>query len=521
MRIGILELLTNWPTSTGELIIDLLVNKQQVSLTPQALSVWCRNMGHNVYYTTWYGIGEPLKAFPDDLHIVFIATHTRTASLAYALAKLFKQKGLITVIGGPHAKSFPHDCLRYFDLVVLECDELLLSDLLRGEYPPSTIISSDKPFQEVPSIKERLPEIRCSNFLYDRPYPGCFIPMLASLGCPYSCDFCSDWNVNYYAFSSGRLKEDVEFASEMFPGVRLAFLDPNFGVRFDETISALESVAPERRSPYVIESSLKLLTTKRLERLRDTNCVALAPGVESWTDYSNKAGVGNAKYAQKLEKVVAQFHELHHYVPYLAANFMIGLDSDFGEEPFELTKEFMRQTPYVWPSLNIPMAFGGTPMYDTMLREGRILKTMPFSLYQIPYLMLIIKNYDPITYFEKLIDLHAESCSPRMLKMRFASTRHLPVKSIHYFRTRIIRRRVKFLQEMLLLLKTDKHFLDFHLGKTHILPSYYVTVYKKMLGKYHELVPVEESSPVLSEWPITPTNKIASGIPLPLAIQSA
>jgi len=36
--------------------------------------------------------------------------------LAYAMAKLYKREKTLTVIGGPHAKAFPHDCQRFFDL---------------------------------------------------------------------------------------------------------------------------------------------------------------------------------------------------------------------------------------------------------------------------------------------------------------------------------------------------------------------------------------------------------------------
>jgi len=39
-----------------------------------------------------------------------------------------------------------------------------------------------------------------------------------------------------------------------------------------------------------MESSLSILKQSRLGRLKSTNCVYCAPGVESWADYSNKSG---------------------------------------------------------------------------------------------------------------------------------------------------------------------------------------------------------------------------------------
>ena len=52
----------------------------------------------------------------------------------------------------------------------------------------------------LPSVAERMPEIRRSAFLWNplrgrsRPYASTTIPLLASVGCPYRCDFCVDWS---------------------------------------------------------------------------------------------------------------------------------------------------------------------------------------------------------------------------------------------------------------------------------------------------------------------------------------
>ncbi|MCB0127029.1 MAG: radical SAM protein, partial [Caldilineaceae bacterium] len=340
-RVGILELLTSKVTTPQEYFASLFFKKQYISITPQAISVWCRQMGHRVYYATYYGIGEPSKKLPADLDIIFMAAPTHLANLAYALAKLYRQAGVRTVIGGPHAKSFPQACLRYFDLVVLACDQALIRDILNEDFVPGSIIASAKPYAEPPTIEERLPEIKASAFFGGRPHWGSSIPMLASVGCPYNCDFCTDWNVNYRALSPERLEADLRFAGKHLASTILYFHDPNFGVRFDETMDVFEKIPPTDRNQYLVESSLKLLNPERLKRLRDTNCLGLAPGIESWNGYSNKAGVGKSTGRDKLDRVVAQLQELRSYIPYLQANLILGLDIDQGDEPFTLTHEYL------------------------------------------------------------------------------------------------------------------------------------------------------------------------------------
>ena len=167
-----------------------------------------------------------------------------------------------------------------------------------------------------------------------------------------------------------------------------------------------------------MESSLTVLREDRLRRLRDTNCVFVAPGIESWTDYSNKAGVGRRGGVEKVDLVVEHFRRLAEHVPYLQANFIFGLDTDAGDEPADLTRLFMDRAPFVWPAINIPVPFGGTPLHDRLAADDRILRAMPFSFYFQPYLVTTLKHYDPAGYYERLIGLLAHASSPAMLRRR-------------------------------------------------------------------------------------------------------
>ena len=51
-----------------------MITKQYASVTPQAISVWCRRRGHETFYATYCGAGDPRRLLPRDLDVVFIAT---------------------------------------------------------------------------------------------------------------------------------------------------------------------------------------------------------------------------------------------------------------------------------------------------------------------------------------------------------------------------------------------------------------------------------------------------------------
>jgi hypothetical protein len=499
VRVGVLDILALPTRSPVDRLYRTLFTKQFASITPQAVSVWCRRLGHEVFYATYYGRGAAHTVLPPDLDVVFIAAYTQASPIAYALAVLYRRAGARTVIGGPHARAFPADCLRFFDLVVQDCDEALVADILAGQFDPGSVISSDRPFTDVPTVEERAPEIRASAFYWGtRPMAFSSIPVLASIGCPYACDFCIDWNAPYRALPLDRLDADLRYVSRQWPGSLVMFHDPNFALKFDQVFDVLEGLPPARRPPYIFESSLTVLRGERAKRLGRTNCAMAAPGIESWTDYSPKAGVGRASGMEKVQRVVEHFHTLAENVPYLQANFIFGLDTDHGDAPIGLTKLFMDRTPFVWPAINIPMPFGGTPLHAELVSGGRVLASMPFAFYYAPYLVTIPRHYDTVTYYEKLLELLSHATSRSMLARRMRSTSNRRVQLIHWTRTSGTRAMMGRYRQILHLLRTDAGFRAFHEGRSAALPDFYRDQYDRMLGPYATLLTPADRTPVLT-----------------------
>jgi radical SAM superfamily enzyme YgiQ (UPF0313 family) len=496
MRIGVLELLrAEVSTPWNQKLYDHLIIKQYASIMPQAVSVWCRSLGHEVFYATYYGQRDPKQLLPSDLDVAFISGHTEASALAYALAKLYRRKNTVTVIGGPHAKQFPHDCLRFFDVAVRDCDRSLIVDIL-SDLPRGQIVSSGRTLQEIPSVQERMPEIRAANFWRGRPYSLAVISLLTSVGCPYTCDFCVDWNNPYVLLPLKRLEEDLRFIAHNFPGVLVSFHDPNFAIKFDEVLEVMERLPRDGRRRYSMECSLSILRPSRLKRLRDVGFAFVAPGVESWAAYSSKSGTGSAVCGRdKLERVVGHFELIHQYIPMIQANFIFGLDCDEGDEPVELMREFITRAPFVWPNVGIPTPYGETPLYDQHLAQGRMLTSMPFAFYWGPYLVTTPKNYTPVAYYEKLSEIYSHSATATMLIKRLR-TNPSAVRFAHSARTIGQRAMAKTLRGLGELMKSDPQLRAFHERKTDTLPEFYHHQYERLLGPYASLMSREDRQPL-------------------------
>lgn len=500
MKIGVLELLAGTVSHADRYCVttpNLEIRRQYASVMPQAVAVWCRQLGHEVTYATYYGKGDPRRCLPSGLDVVFLSCCTHASALAYALAKLYRQEKITTILGGPHAKSFPEDASRFFDVVVGECDRELVGDLLKQPVSRGMQVSSGRPLRDIPCVEERLPEIAHASFRRGRPSMYSNIPLLTSIGCPYTCDFCRDWNNDFASLSPELLKRDLEFVSRKYGNTtRVSFHDPNFAVRFDQVLGILESLPKDKRVGYLANSSLSILRDSRLPRLKDTNCWFLAPGVESWEQYSNKSGVGHAAGEKKVAEVATQFAEIHNFVPNLQANLIFGLDTDQGHRPVELTKSFATQTPYVWQLMHIPLPFGGTPFYSRLLEENRILPNLPLAFYALPYLVIQLKHYSAVEYYTLLLEICENLTSWSQTWRRWKSLRGIASRAVMLERRKWMLKEMREYREILHHLQSDPQMSAYHEGRSRQVPNFYHRRLETMLGSYASLLSPEDRIPV-------------------------
>jgi hypothetical protein len=312
-----------------------------------------------------------------------------------------------------------------------------------------------------------------------------------------------------------QLEADMRYIFRHFPNANVALHDPNFAVKFEQVFDVLETVPNRRRMRYTMEASLAGLRGNRLERLKRLGDFYILPGVESWTAYSNKVGAGSAGSPRlKLDHVVEQLSVVRRYVIGIQANFIFGLDLDSGNEPIELTSEFASRAPFVMPNINIPVPFGNTPLYERYFSENRLLTSMPFSFYHLPYLVFLLKNYRTVEFYEKLIALFSHISSAGMLADRLKSAPSPLTAGFNLAKTLGNRQMVGRFREIRDLLTTDRQFRAFHEHETDVLPEFYHRRYEQLLGPYAGLMSREDRKPVL----VTNQKKSNTSLNQPTAI---
>ena len=77
---------------------------------------------------------------------------------------------------------------------------------------------------------------------------------------------------------------------------------------------------------------------------------------------------------EKVQQVAEHVNLILRYIPYIQTNFVLGLDTDEGPEPFELTKRFLDLAPGAFPAYSLLSAFGrAAPLNLEYQRAGRVL----------------------------------------------------------------------------------------------------------------------------------------------------
>jgi hypothetical protein len=378
LRIVVIDLVTSRPTRA---LYSRYMNANLASIMAQAVAFWCEQLGHEVRFICYTGAEDILREAGDDADLAIIGAFTRSAQLAYALSSAFRAKGIVTALGGPHARCYPDDALRWFDYVLGFTDRETMADMLADcapGRPTGQYLAAARQPRELPSARERWKFI--AKTLEGAPKSLKIVPMISSLGCPYTCSFCIDSTIPYQPLSRDTLADDLRFVAKAMPDALIGWHDPNFGVRFDEYLSTIEAATEGSALRFIAESSLSLLSEKNVRRMAAAGFQALLPGIESWYGMGFKSKTGAKEGMAKVEQVADHVNMLLEHIPYVQTNFVLGLDTDEGTEPFELTKEFVTRVPGAFPAYSQRTAFGEATPENLELQKGGARARLPVPL---------------------------------------------------------------------------------------------------------------------------------------------
>lgn len=332
--------------------------------------------------------------------VVAISTITPTATRGYELARILKEEGVTTVMGGPHVSFLPEEALKFCDYVIRgEADEIFVRFLkaLEGKedinrVPGICYIRDGKVVKsEVFPRCENLNNIPFPDFSLMRGYRRfSFYPVMRSRGCPFNCSFCSVtamFGRGYRFMDNERVIREIRRSRAEW----LFFYDDNFAAHPSMTKELLGRMIKENLTPsWTAQVRVDAAKDRELLLLmKESNCYACYIGIESVNPYTLRA----YRKSQTLDDIKRCIDEFHRFGIRLHGMFVLGSDED-SRETFDETVRFARSSGLETVQFMILTPLPGTALYRTLKEEGRIL-TEAWHLYDGHHVVFQPKRMNP------------------------------------------------------------------------------------------------------------------------------
>ncbi|MHA1380668.1 MAG: B12-binding domain-containing radical SAM protein [Candidatus Helarchaeota archaeon] len=352
------------------------------------LSAVLRNRGDKVkifdnYLFNKNNIEPIIDNFKPD--IVGISISSMTARNGYKIAKIAKDRGIITIAGGPHATLSPKQAISngFVDYVIVGEGEITIKKLIDnielgnnkkikgvyykdGTFTPQILIKDldTLPFPAWDLVHlEKYP--RKSEFIKDTPVDS----LNTSRGCPFNCIFCSVksiWGRTYRAFSPERVFEEVLLLKKNHNSKVIYFREDNFTAIRRRVEKFCNILRKEKLNiKWMCESRVDTLNKSLLLKMKKSGCETIYFGIESGSqkilNYMKK-GI-NLNQVKKVIKLCNQIGIKS------CTSFMVGIP----EETFFTIRETIRFIIDINPNfywINIYTPLPRSELYDKIMEKG-------------------------------------------------------------------------------------------------------------------------------------------------------
>jgi len=304
--------------------------------------------------------------------LVGVTSYTSGATRAYEIAAGCRQRGIPTIMGGPHASACPDEAAEHFDAVAIgECDEIwpqIIADAAAGRLGPRyTGRLSDLEQTRLGGGRQTLQPI---NGVYD------VAAIQTSRGCPVGCEYCSVTKFNgpdirrrsidsILAEWNQTAKKFIFVVDDNFFGV-----GPKHAAWAKELLRAI--IQHGKKRLWFSQTTINMGEDAEGLRLAyQAGCRGMLVGFETFNEQALKSyhkGI-NRKNLARYPELVRGFHRAGIAV---FGGFIIGSDEDTPDTVAETALLAVRIGVDIIQITNLT-PLPGTQMFDRLQADGRLL----------------------------------------------------------------------------------------------------------------------------------------------------
>ncbi len=306
---------------------------------------------------------EPIP-YGEPTDLVAISVETYTAKRAYQIASEYRRRGVPVVMGGFHATLCADEVAQYCESIVVgEAESLLplVIDDYRHGVPQARYHSNQRPALIVSPDR--------SIFRGKRYLPIRLVEF--ARGCRFKCDFCAIQS----AFASththrpiDRVLDEIERVRR--PGQMIFFIDDNITSSLEQAKELMRALIP-LKIRWVSQSAINVaFDDEALSLMKRSGCQGILIGFESLDPSTLKQM--NKGFNLMHGGPTAALANLRRYGLRVYGTFIFGYDHDTAET-FDTAVQFAKDQALFIAAFNHITPFPGTPLFERMRAEGRLL----------------------------------------------------------------------------------------------------------------------------------------------------
>lgn len=327
--------------------------------------------GHELEYHEAEGDGkEPSDLLECDL--VAISTFSAQVNEAYAVADRLRAAGVTVATGGLHVSVRPEEATRHADHVIVGEGENVWPAVV--EAVAAGHLGRIWNAADFPPVDVKALPVPRYDLLRDRPYNR--LTVQTTRGCPWRCDFCASnvmLKLPYRKRPVEHVVRDIRAIHALRPRAFIEFADDNTFVDKAWGKELCRQLIP-LGVHWFTETDVSVADDPELLALmRQAGCRQVLIGLES-PSASELDGVelrANFKAARAGRYLDAVQRVQDHGIT-VNGCFVLGLDGHT-PEVFQRVYDFAEAAPLFDVQVTLMTPFPGTPLYDRLLAEGRLL----------------------------------------------------------------------------------------------------------------------------------------------------
>ena len=328
---------------------------------------------------------------PDDFDLVALSTFTAQLKEAYEVADFYRAKGIPVVMGGITVTSLPDEASEHCTSVVVGEGEPawpeVLDDFERGRLQPFY-------FQSPPGQYD-LQNAPMPRFDLLDPAKYNRITVQTSRGCPHKCEFCASsilLTSRYKLKPVEKVIAEIHEIKKIWPRPFIEFADDNSFVHREHYKRLMRALANENLR-WFTEADVRVAEDPELLGLmRDSGCQQVLIGLESPSRPSLNGIELNSNWkARQMDHYKSAIARIQSYGITVNGCFILGLDGD-RPEVFEDVFQFVKDSGLYEVQITFLTAFPGTPLYQRLKKEGRIIRDRAWELCTLFDINILPKN---------------------------------------------------------------------------------------------------------------------------------